>query len=116
MQDERSEVRMLCADVVQVSWTDGDGRGQHANALLENISPSGACLQFEIAVPMGVSLHFACSQQEFAGAVRYCTYQEIGYFVGVAFEPPLQWSRRTFRPRHLLDLQDVVEKASKRAD
>jgi hypothetical protein len=116
MQDERSEVRMLCADVVHVSWTENDGRVQQANALLENISPSGACLQFEIGVPLGVNLRFACSQQEFAGAVRYCTYQEIGYFVGVAFEPPLQWSRRTFRPRHLLDLQEMVEKASKRDD
>ena len=114
MQDNRSEVRMMCADVVQASWTDKDGRLQHADALLENISPSGACLQFEMAVPLGVSLSFACDQHELSGVVRYCSYNEIGYFVGVALGPQSHWSRRLFKPRHLLDLEELVESASKR--
>jgi len=114
MADKRSEVRMMCADVVQASWTDKDGQKQSADALLENISPSGACLQFEVAVPEGVSLHIVCPKQEFVGEVRYCVYQEIGYFVGVKFEPQSHWSRRAFKPRHLLDLQELVEGAGKR--
>lgn len=114
MQDNRSEVRMMCADVVEASWTDKDGQVQRADALLENISPSGACLQFEIAVPLGVSLQFVCEKHEFSGEVRYCQYAEIGYFVGVALEPSSHWSRRTFKPRHLLDLQELVETAAKR--
>jgi len=105
---------MMCADVVEASWTDKDGQVQRANALLENISPSGACLQFEMAIPLGVSLRLVCPKQEFVGEVRYCTYQEIGYFVGVKFEPQSHWSRRTFKPRHLLDLQQLAEGANKR--
>jgi hypothetical protein len=114
MQDKRSEVRMMCADVVQASWTGKDGRLQHADALLENISPSGACLQFEVGVPLGVNLRFTCEGHEFTGEVRYCSYNEIGYFVGVELEPRSQWSRRMFKPRHLLDLQELVDNASKR--
>jgi hypothetical protein len=114
MQERRSKVRMMCADVVEASWTDQDGQLRRADALLENISPSGACLQFEIAVPLGVSLRLSCTKQEFIGVVRYCTYHEIGYFVGVEFEAQSQWSRKTYKPRHLLDLQELVETANKR--
>ncbi len=113
MQDNRSEIRMMCADVVEASWTDKDGEIQRADALLENISPSGVCLQFEIAVPLGVSLRFVCEEHEFSGEVRYCQYVEIGYFVGVELEPQSHWSRRTFKPQHLLDLQELVESAAK---
>src|ERR1035438_4115997 len=56
MQERRTEIRMLCADVVETCWTDRDGETQRASALLEDISPSGACLQLEMAVPLGVSL------------------------------------------------------------
>jgi hypothetical protein len=104
---------MMCADVVEASWTDKDGEVQRADALLENISSSGACLQFEIAVPLGVILRFACEKHEFSGEVRYCSYAEIGYFVGVELEPQSRWSRRTFKPRHLLDLQELVAAAPK---
>lgn len=104
---------MMCADVVEASWTDQDGQEQRANALLENISPSGACLQFEMAVPLGVSLRMVCPNREFVGEVRYCTYQEIGYFVGVQFEPQSHWSRRSYKPRHLLDLHELVEGSHK---
>lgn len=105
---------MMCADVVQATWTDKDGQEQCADALLENISPSGACLQFETAVPAGVSLRLTFPKGEFVGEVRYCVYQEIGYFVGLKFEPQSHWSRRAYKPRHLLDLQELVEGANKR--
>ena len=108
MRDKRSEVRMMCADVVEATWTDSDGKPQQAKALLENISPSGACLQFETPVPFGARLEITCPKHSFVGIVRYCTYQEIGYFVGVQFEPQSHWSRRSFKPRHLLDLQELT--------
>jgi hypothetical protein len=104
---------MLCADVVEACWTDGNGETQRANALLEDISPSGACLQFETAVPLGVNLTWSCSKQEFAGEVRYCAYREIGYFVGVQFDPRFKWSKKTYKPQHLLDLERLVAAAKK---
>jgi hypothetical protein len=108
MRERRSEVRMLCADVVEACWTDKDGETQRANALLEDISPSGACLQLETPVPTGVNLRWGVSKQEFAGEVRYCLYREIGYFVGVEFDPRSKWSKKAFKPQHLLDLERLV--------
>jgi hypothetical protein len=105
---------MLCADVVEACWTNKDGQIEQANALLEDISPSGACLQFEAAVPLGVNLRWRCGTQEFFGEVRYCVYREIGYFVGVEFEPRSKWSKKAYKPAHLLDLQQLVDPAKKR--
>ena len=108
MQEKRSEVRMLCADMVEASWTESTGKTRKMTALLEDISPSGACLQFETAVPLGVRLRWSGPRQCFAGQVQYCVYREIGYFVGVQFEPRSKWSKRAYKPRHLLDLQTLV--------
>ena len=113
MQERRSEVRMLCADMVELSWTDSGGKEGQAMALLEDISPSGACFQLEMAVPLGAELHWASPKQAFTGYVRYCVYREIGYFVGVMFEPSSKWSRKLFRPQHLLDLKKLVEHAKR---
>jgi hypothetical protein len=104
---------MLCADVVEAFWTDSSGEQQRANALLEDISTSGACLQLEVAVPLGVTLTWGAPKQEFTGEVRYCVYREIGYFVGVQFSPGSKWSRKTYKPQHLLDLQRLAAGAKK---
>ena len=94
---------MLCADMVEVSWTDHAGTSQTAIALLEDISPSGACLQMDTHVPLGVPIRWQSPKRKFSGSVRYCVYREIGYFVGVEFQPACKWSQKTYRPRHLLD-------------
>ena len=95
---------MLCADVVEVWWDDPAGHGRMVG-LLEDISPSGACLQLDIPAPLGTEIHWKSGRREFAGTVRYCVYREIGYFVGVEFTGGAKWSKQIFRPRHLLDLQ-----------
>jgi hypothetical protein len=105
---------MLCADMVTVSWTDKAGRKCTATALLEDISASGGCLQFESAVPLGAILHWSCPNQEFTGEVRYCVYREIGYFVGVEFDLESRWSKKGYKPQHLLDLQTLVDRAKRR--
>ena len=112
MQERRSEVRVLCADMVEVSWRD-QGRSRRATALLEDISASGACLQLETAVPCGVEIRWECPNQKFVGRVRYCTYREIGYFVGVEFERGTRWSQQVYEPRHFLDLERLVARSGK---
>lgn len=113
MKERRSEVRMLCADMVEVRWRRGPGKTRSAVALLEDISASGACLQLETAVPLGAEIRWKCPKQEFAGEVSYCVYREIGYFVGVEFDPTFKWSKKVFRPQHLLDLQTLVGSGKK---
>ena len=113
MQERRSEVRMLCADMLEVCWKDQAGKMRKATALLEDIAASGACLQLEMAVPLEAEIRWKSPRQEFAGRVRYCVYREIGYFVGVEFDPESKWSMETYMPQHLLDLQKLVRRAQK---
>jgi hypothetical protein len=113
MQERRTEVRMLCADMVKVCWKDQAGKTRRVTGLLEDISASGACLQLEIAVPLEAEIHWESPHQAFVGRVRYCLYREIGYFVGVEFEPESRWSKETYKPQHLLDLQRLMERRKK---
>jgi hypothetical protein len=112
-QDKRSEVRLLCADMLDVSWTTMAGHARHATALLEDISHSGACLQLEAPVPLGTEMKLRCRKQSFSGTVRYCVYREIGYFVGVEFGEESRWKPSMFKPQHLLDLQQLAANARK---
>jgi hypothetical protein len=114
MQDERrSEVRMLCADMVEVCWRDRAGRKFRETGLLEDISASGACLQMETPVPLGTSIHWDSPKRQFTGLVQYCVYREIGYFIGVEFDFTSRWSKTAYRPQHLLDLQQLLNNAKK---
>lgn len=99
MADRRNETRMMCADMIETRWQDRAGKPHKSMALLEDISPSGACLQFEQPVPVGSPI----SWDSFRGAVSYCVYREIGYFAGVEFSPDTPWSPTQYRPGHLLD-------------
>ena len=108
MQERRSEVRMLCADMVEVCWKDKAGKNRRGMALLEDISSSGACLQFETSVPLGAEMHWESPKQKFTGHVRYCVYREIGYFVGVEFDTESRWTRKAYKPLHLLDLDRLM--------
>lgn len=116
MQERRSDVRLLCADMVDVNWQDRLGRERQTTALLEDISRTGACLQFEVPVPLGTILRIACTQGALEGVVRYCCYREIGYFVGVQFAEDSQWSRQEFEPQHLLDLERLIAAGRKQGE
>ena len=108
MQRSRDEVRMLCADMVDVCWKDPSGGKHKVAALLEDISRSGMCLQFELPISVGIRVQVQCPGEHMAGTVRYCVYREIGYFVGIELEKTTLWSRKHFEPQHLLDLEEMV--------
>jgi hypothetical protein len=102
---------MMCADMVNVFWKEA-GKRRQVMALLEDISASGACLQFETPVPVGVTVEWQSPKAGFIGTVRYCAYREIGYFVGVEFHPATQWSKSAYRPQHLFDPRRLEVKAN----
>ena len=108
MKERRIEARLLCADLLDVHWTDKSGRSHTALANLEDISISGACLQVDMPVPHETLLLIEHPKVELVGRVRYCVFRETGYFLGVQFEPGFRWTLRNFRPKHLLDPRRLV--------
>lgn len=103
MVNRRKELRMLCADLIDVHWRDKSGRWRKAVANLEDISVRGSSLQLDVPLPVTTRVVIRYPKGELAGVVKYCHYREIGYFVGIQFEPGSKWSRARFRPLHLLD-------------
>jgi len=108
MLDRRVEPRMLCADLVDVHWRDHAGRQRRAVANLEDISLSGACIQLDKPIPLGATVRLTHPKGELTGSVRYCVFREIGYFLGVEFDPECRWSERQYKPQHLLDPRRLI--------
>ena len=94
----------MCSELVTIVTPGADSPPAETVANLEDISPSGACVQLEAALPVGTDIEIVCSACRLKGKVRYCRFVEIGYDVGVEFEPRAAWDRRRFEPAHLLDI------------
>ncbi len=120
MFERRVESRLLCADLVEIEWTEpgpgGIERTVRQEANLEDISLSGACIQVEKEVPLNVITRIRHSQGELTGIVQYCAYRDIGYFLGIRFDPGSKWSPRAFRPLHLLDPRRLLKRTLERID
>ena len=114
MLRERSESRMLCADLVEVRWKDKTGRGRKATAVLEDISASGACVQLDGPIPQNTIVKLCFPKGDLQGNVRYCVYRDIGYFVGLQFEADCKWSRKAFQPQHMLDMPRLISRSLKK--
>src|SRR5215216_4407442 len=114
MHNRRAETRMLCADLVDVQWKDKSGRMRRAVANLEDISLSGACVQVDSPVAIDTTIRITYPRGELQGRVCYCVYREIGYFLGIEFEPGFRWSLRQFRPQHLLDPRRLIARVTNR--
>lgn len=112
MYNRRVETRLLCADLVDVQWKDKNGHTRRAIANLEDISVSGACVQVDVPVALQTLLRITFPKGELRGRVRYCIYKEIGYFLGIEFEPGYRWSLRLFRPQHLVDPGQVFARGA----
>jgi hypothetical protein len=107
--ERRREARMMCADMVEVSWKDAAGNRYQTMALLEDIARSGACLQLETPLPIGSDVEWSSPNQDFRGRVRYCVYREIGYFAGIQFNSSTKWSKESFQPQHLFDPRQLMQ-------
>ncbi len=105
MSLERQEDRELCADLVQVRWRNPSGLEHDELAILEDISSSGACLEIEQPVPQDtvVTLEFATDKCH--ARVIYCNPENSKFLLGVQFEQGYRWSRRKFKPQHLIQFR-----------
>lgn len=89
--DRRYQTRLLCSEIVRVSWTDDAGCPWEQIANLEDVSSCGACLLTDDPVPVGTTMVITCHADDFMAKVRHCTQQVLGWLVGVEFEPDSQW-------------------------
>lgn len=112
--ERRLEGRFLCADVVHVTWLQ-DPRIRTLEAVLEDISPLGACVQTEEQIPLGVEITLTGADRNdgksLSGLVSYCVYRDYGHFVGIRFLHT-EWSSSVFLPEHLIDLQTLVHRCT----
>ena|SRR5579872_7361341 len=115
MLRERSEARMLCADLVDIRWKDKTGRGRKATGVLEDISSSGACVQLDAPIPQNTMVKICHPKGHLEGSVRYCIYRDIGYFIGLKFEEDSKWSRKAYVPQHMLDMRRLLSRGLRSA-
>jgi len=104
MKQRRESQRNMCAELVAIRWTDLDGCQRTEPATLEDISENGVCLHLEHLIEPDTEVSIVYPNGVFQGTVKYCTYEEIGYFLGVAFEEGYRWTKTDFQPSHLLEL------------
>jgi hypothetical protein len=112
MLDRRSETRLMCADMVEVQWNEDSGEICRCTGLLEDISPSGACLQLDSPVGLDKNLVISYRKGRLEGSVCYCFFKDIGYWVGLQFTARNKWSKKDFRPRHLLDPKKLLARTA----
>ena len=111
MQERRIDTRLLCAQLVEVIWKDKSGHQRRRVANLEDISLSGICLQVENPMLLDTAVIMRYGDGELVGTVRYCTFRDAGYFLGIQFGEGCRWSTKHFRPEHLVDPKELVNQA-----
>jgi hypothetical protein len=109
MNERRLESRFLCADLVKVDWISGESGFRTVEAVLEDISAVGACVQVEERIPPGAAISIKGNDAAFFGIVSYCVYRDYGYFVGIRLSEDTRWSKGVFNPRHLTNPRDLSE-------
>lgn len=107
--ERRAETRLWCSDLVQVWWKDARWK-KKGTGILEDISPSGVCVQMEDPLPPGTAVRIKHPEFGFEGEVRYCVYREEGYFLGILLNESSKWSDKAFKPKHLMDPSKVAPK------
>ena len=113
-KDRRIKTRLLCAELVQVIWRDHSVTLKRRIANLDDISPKGACIQLEVFVPNNTSMTLQYGNGQLTGTVRYCSFREGHYVVGIEFDNGSEWSRKHFHPKHLFDPRRIVPQSVRR--
>ena len=114
ISDRRGGDRLLCAELVQMIWHDESGRERRKIANLEDISLTGVCLQVEQPIAAGTAIAVQYGDGELLGTIRYCRQQDTGWFLGVELAEGCRWSSQHYKPEHLLDPKELMDKAISR--
>jgi hypothetical protein len=103
VHERRRQPRLLCAEIVQVSWALGGRSPCTQIANLDDVSSGGACIVTDDPVPVGAPMVITCHADKFLSKVRHCTQHGLGWLVGVEFEPDSRWQTAMSRLGSLVD-------------
>jgi hypothetical protein len=97
-KERRLESCMLCADLVQVCWSDATGQPHSVVANLEEISTHGAQLVLEAPVPRGTKLVLRMAWGDIAATASACRDEpDFGFALTVRLPKKGRWESH---PRH----------------
>lgn len=105
--ERRASKRLLCSDLVQVSWENTAGEPFREVVILENLSLSGVGLFAGVPIPQGACIRLAGSEIVLTGIVKQCAFRENGYVIGIELDAKSKWAQEpghAFVPQHLLDV------------
>ena len=105
--ERRGSKRLLCSDLVQLSWQDLKGGHYREVAILENLSLSGVGLFTGVPLPENTEIRLAGAEAVLTGRVKQCVFRENGYVVGIELNDDSKWAQDpgcAFLPQHLLDV------------
>lgn len=92
------EARYLCADLVVLRLNDA-----HSIVNLEEIWPSGAIVESEVALESGASVEIEGGEARFSAVITQVESHAFGWRMELHFSPLTPWSADLFRPLHLFD-------------
>ncbi|HYM11382.1 MAG TPA: PilZ domain-containing protein [Bryobacterales bacterium] len=101
-KDRRKNPRDMCSDFVQIAWQDDRQARISYVGLLEDVSPTGLCVNLELPAPVGRTVHLHTKGFEGDAEVRYCELGDYGYLVGLEFAEGQCWEREAWKPKHLV--------------
>jgi len=96
--------RVLCSELVELTWTGLTGCQEHAVANMEEIWRTGATLDTEQALPEAGEVGLRLGSEELQARVLYCQQTLAGYRVGLQFLGSNQWNPERFVPAHAVEL------------
>jgi PilZ domain-containing protein len=79
--DRRNEARALTAALIEVV----DEYNDASTCVLEDLSPSGACIHSDLAMRVGVQVKIKAGSVIHAGVIKHCKPTEGGYHIGIEF-------------------------------
>lgn len=103
MQEANTRSKVLCSELVRLTWQDHAGIDLVITGDLEAISPSQAWLQTDCPITESTSITIGYGPGELTGVVRACTPEDQVFGLRVELDSGTPWSRQRFNPKHLLD-------------
>jgi hypothetical protein len=77
------EPRTAIMAKAEVVWEDQPGILRSAFAMIEDTSPSGACIRVSTAISVGAKLNIKWHLEQFSGVVKYCRREGEEYVLGI---------------------------------